>query len=70
MLLAIFWLILIAVSPNSQTATHVGTFPNLDECKKAADGAIIARPATTTLGRPGTVPEITYVCVPTNAANP
>jgi UDP-N-acetylglucosamine:LPS N-acetylglucosamine transferase len=64
MLLAIFWLILIAVTPNSQTATHVGTFPNLDECKKAADSAIIARPGTTT------VPEITYVCVPTNAANP
>ena len=64
MLLAIFWLILIAVTPNSQTATHVGDFPNMDECKNAANSAIIARPATTT------VPEITYVCVQSNAANP
>jgi len=41
MLLAIFWLILIAVTPNSQTATHVGTFPNMDECKNAANSAIV-----------------------------
>jgi hypothetical protein len=64
MLLAIFWLILIAIGPNSQTAIHVGTFPNLDECKNAANGATIARPSTTT------VPEITYVCVQSNATNP
>ena len=64
MLLAIFWLILIAVTPNSQTATRVGTFPNMDDCKNAANSATIARPGTTT------VPEITYVCVQSNAANP
>jgi hypothetical protein len=67
MLLAIFWLILIAVTPNSQTATHVGAFPNMDECKNAANSATIVRPGThyTT-----TAPEITYVCVQSNAANP
>ena len=64
MLLAIFSLIMIAVTPNSQTATRVGTFPNMDDCKNAANSATIARPGNTT------VPEITYVCVQSNAANP
>ena len=40
MLLAIFWLILIAVTPNSKTATHVGDFPEhgrVQECRKQRD---------------------------------
>jgi hypothetical protein len=61
--MAIFWLVILIGA--AQAPLHVGNFPNLDACQKAANEMVRGSGAGTG-ATAGSAPYVAYVCVQAN----
>ena len=61
--MAIFWLVILIGA--AQAPLHVGNFPNLDSCQKAANEMVRGSGAGAGTAV-GTSPYVAYVCVQAN----